>query len=142
MAQYESVEQLVENSTTRRTVVKTGAKLAYIAPVVAASFKLSSTGVAAVSGLDPRCDGTTCGNFKTCNDTEGCICFSTSDGTGYCGIPRLCSEVDACVVDADCPSGQVCAYDTCCTGDKKNSCVIPCAPGLTKTANAGLTQAG
>src|SRR4051812_19146653 len=29
------------DSTTRRTVVKTGVKLAYVAPIVAASFRLS-----------------------------------------------------------------------------------------------------
>jgi len=39
-------------STTRRTIVKTGAKLAYVAPLVAASFKLSANGALAACGGD------------------------------------------------------------------------------------------
>ena len=37
------------NPATRRTIVATGAKLAYAAPLVAASFTLSATNAAAVS---------------------------------------------------------------------------------------------
>ena len=142
MALEEIVERL-DTNTTRRTVVKTGAKLAYAVPIVAASFKLSATsvGAQAVSGLDPRCDGARCGSFATCNEVDGCICFSTLDGTGYCGIPRSCSVVQACGPGTPCPAGQVCAVGTCCSGDKVDSCVIPCAPGAGAVA-LGDTQAG
>ncbi|HEU4797912.1 MAG TPA: hypothetical protein VFT63_03235, partial [bacterium] len=37
-------------STTRRAVLRTGARLAYAAPLVAASMKLTAGGAAAVSG--------------------------------------------------------------------------------------------
>jgi hypothetical protein len=42
-------------STTRRTVVRTGAKLAYAAPLVAASFTLSA-GAAAAQAVSPPAD--------------------------------------------------------------------------------------
>lgn len=40
----ERVPELEMPVTTRRTVVKTGAKLAYAAPLLAASFKLNASG--------------------------------------------------------------------------------------------------
>jgi hypothetical protein len=41
--------------TTRRTIIATGAKLAYAAPLVAASAKLSVTNVAAAVSLGSTC---------------------------------------------------------------------------------------
>ncbi len=41
---------ITSDQITRRTIVATGAKLAYAAPVVATSMKLSSIGAGAVSG--------------------------------------------------------------------------------------------
>jgi hypothetical protein len=41
------VEDRLNNRVSRRTVVGTGAKLAYAAPIVAASFKLTASGALA-----------------------------------------------------------------------------------------------
>jgi hypothetical protein len=144
---HAELEDALAAGTTRRKIVTTGAKLAYVAPAVAASSKLSAgrTAAQAVSGVAPQCNGATCGSFATCNETSGCICFSTSDGTGYCGVPRSCSEVQACSDTIHCPSGQICAVGTCCTGDKINSCVIPCeaTAGSVENGARGVgTQAG
>jgi hypothetical protein len=46
----DSSPQLFVGTTTRRTVVKTGVKLAYAAPLVAVTMKMSAGGAAAVSG--------------------------------------------------------------------------------------------
>jgi hypothetical protein len=50
MSKFDLTEQL-DSQSTRRTVVATGVKLAYVAPIVAASFKVSALGAsAAVTG--------------------------------------------------------------------------------------------
>ena len=51
----ERVPELEMPVTTRRTVVKTGAKLAYAAPLLAASFKLNASGGLAQSTCN--CEG-------------------------------------------------------------------------------------
>jgi hypothetical protein len=45
-----SLEAQITTPTTRRTVLKTGVKLAYAAPIVAASFSLGKRGAAACVG--------------------------------------------------------------------------------------------
>ena len=45
----------INRATSRRTVVRTGAKLAYAAPLVAASLGTRSIGAGAVSGGGPTC---------------------------------------------------------------------------------------
>jgi hypothetical protein len=49
-----SIDEQLSRGTTRRTVVTTGAKLAYAAPLVAASFGLTARGaLAACGGVTP-----------------------------------------------------------------------------------------
>jgi hypothetical protein len=45
-----SLDEQLKSGTTRRTVVTTGAKLAYAAPLVAASFALTARGALAACG--------------------------------------------------------------------------------------------
>jgi len=124
------LESQIATSTTRRTVVKTGAKLAYAAPVLAASFRLSQMGaMAAVSGNvcppnlicgvqpeecdSPGDDTGVCSQVKSV-EADSCIC-----GNDACG--------PACSTDADCQKyapGAICqAPDTGCCGQ---ACIAPC----------------
>jgi hypothetical protein len=72
------IDQLAETlstATTRRTIVKTGAKLAYAAPLVAVTMKLSSHGaLAAVISGGPVCPepGPGSSYALTCNVTQTC----------------------------------------------------------------------
>ena len=64
-----SLEKLLKadsTSTTRRTIVKTGVKLAYAAPLVAATTRLDAAKAQTVSvgNPDPECQGAVCGPFE------------------------------------------------------------------------------
>jgi hypothetical protein len=113
----EKIVDELQTSTTRRTVIRTGAKMAYAAPLVAASFKLSSTAVGAQQvsgGPNPECAGSTCGSFTSCSSgNPDCVCASTNQG-GLC-IPGStnCENLQDCV-DGACPDGSLCAVNTCC----------------------------
>src|SRR5829696_5552006 len=74
---FDLSEQL-DSQSTRRTVVATGVKLAYVAPIVAASVKMSTLGAsAAVTG-----GGGTC-HHSLPEDTQGCM--GACMGSGSCG---------------------------------------------------------
>ena|SRR5215218_8815188 len=97
--------------TTRRTVVRTGAKLAYAAPLVATSLTLSVTNAAAIS---PTCLGrnVACASTAdTCCD-EGYVCGN--DGV-ICGQPLACCGRTgaACTVECDCCGELLCFGGTC-----------------------------
>jgi hypothetical protein len=51
------VEPSLSQSTSRRSIVKTGAKLAYAAPLVAASMTLHTAGATPVSSGGGTCEG-------------------------------------------------------------------------------------
>lgn len=115
----ETIGEHLQHSTTRRTVVKTGAKLAYAAPIVAASFSLASQrAAAAVSGANPNpeCAAATCTTFVECSSTNAdCVCTSTSSGGGFC-VPgsTSCTVTGDCGAGFSCPADNVCVVDTCC----------------------------
>ena len=50
MSFVDSLSRHSDDTTSRRTIVKTGAKLAYAAPLIAASMSLTARGTGAVSG--------------------------------------------------------------------------------------------
>ena len=92
---------------SRRTIVSTGAKLAYAAPIVAASFKLSAFSAQAqtaspgvVVGSCPaagcpagqKCCRTESGMSACCPDTAFCCAGSYSDGTEYLGCGGTCAN--------------------------------------------------
>jgi hypothetical protein len=140
------LENQIAESTTRRTIVKTGAKLAYAVPVVAASFRLSQTSAraqAVISGFvcppnlvcgvqqEPCGEDDTgvCSSVRSV-EAESCIC-----GNDACG--------PACSTDDDCQTyapGSICqAPDTGCCGQ---TCIAPChafdgASGATRRSLKG-----
>lgn len=138
MALDDMAEKLTD-TTTRRTIVKTGAKLAYAVPVVAATTRLS--GGSAVAASPPcggggvckvdqdccagetciggicsvaNCEGRTCGNFAQCHATADCQCYTAPEGAGVCGCNTLCSAAPPCTSSADCGPGRFCAVNSCC----------------------------
>ena len=87
MPKDELYEQATVGRTTRRTIVKTGVKLAYAAPLVAATTKLTSGGVVAVSG--PTCAPV----GAPCTFPRPDLCCSLACGSG---------EFFDCPTDAPC----------------------------------------
>jgi hypothetical protein len=75
-----------DSRATRRVVVATGVKLAYAAPILAASFKVS--GVLAQAGVSPPVDncfhssGTNGGCMPTCTELAG---FTGNQCNDICG---------------------------------------------------------
>jgi hypothetical protein len=132
MAVEELSAQLAKE-TSRRTVVKTGAKLAYAAPIVAASFKLSArgAGAATVSGEPGSgCSGDfVCGNAPTACGTDNrgfgdtCYCFASTENTGVCGANICITPSGTCASSDQCPDGSFCSVNTCC-GD--GACIPRC----------------
>ena len=91
-SEFEMSEQS-QSRTTRRTVVATGAKLAYAAPLVAASLKVSTLGAfAAVTGA--------------------VICTHSLEDPGFAGCKPACTSTglsgDVCedLCRVGCPVGQ------------------------------------
>jgi hypothetical protein len=113
--EFELSEQLYSRST-RRTVVATGAKLAYAAPIVAASFKVSGVNAQAISGGF-------CGHSTGING--GCMPACTSAGFTGAQCGPICGTGQ---FTGACPVGQ--------GGD--NPCCNPgyCVP-TNYTAGAG-----
>lgn len=115
-----NVERLDETVSTRRQVIETGAKLAYVAPVVAASFKLTASSAAALS---PTCTPGTCQDPEVCGTRCGC---REVGGTAYCLQQVRCSEAQICGGDVVCPPGYVCLVDSCCKAVPGPRCVPIC----------------
>lgn len=141
MSSLDLEKHLVEK-TNRRTVIGTGAKIAYASPLIAASFKLSMTGAAAVSP-GGECETFACGG-GLCFSGEGyvCACFELVErpGHGICNGDVLCGSAISCKSNDDC-GGGTCVTNTCC-GLGVQICVPPCGPGLTGIESAGLTASG
>jgi hypothetical protein len=110
-------------ATTRRTVVRTGAKLAYAAPLVAASFTLSATHAAAVSPVGPGAacrqialEDATVGNFEVFNQCMApADCRNGSQGSIQAGGEVFCQRPD---------SSQPCAKEdlACAAETRGNVC--------------------
>ncbi len=65
----DTIHEQLDAPVTRRRIVKTGVKLAYVAPIVAASFKLSGGPAGAVSTT--ACTGGDCLNAGLCETASG-----------------------------------------------------------------------
>ena len=132
----EEITRQLGTSTTRRTVVKTGAKIAYAAPIVAASFKLTAMGASAVSG--ERCQkDAACAGASVCSNGT-CACFLSDGNTGFCFAREFsCGEFPVtCTTSATCPPGYACAQ-TCCG----QTCVPVCG-NTTFEAEAAAADGG
>jgi hypothetical protein len=124
-----SLDELTSRTTTRRTIVRTGTKLAYAAPLMAASIKLSGAGASAdvVSG-SCTAENNYCTNAQvgTCGSSPDCICSNTSLGI-FCHH-LTCAACFACSSDADCQAigltNATCVPNDDCCG--ASSCLTPC----------------
>jgi hypothetical protein len=124
------LDDRIADSTTRRTVVKTGVKLAYVAPIVAASFRLSEMRIRAqVVISDFVCPpNLVCGiQNEPCGEDASGVCSSVRSveaqscicGNDACG--PTCSTDDDCQEFA---AGAICqAPGTGCCGQ---ACIAPC----------------
>jgi hypothetical protein len=114
-------------SISRRSIVKTGARLAYAAPVVAASMTLTAPGASAqvspgTGGPDPECaGGNACLGTPTCGQPgSNCSCATLVEGGSLCR-PTVadCDTPIGCDTNADCAAiGSARPYcviaDDCC----------------------------
>jgi|SwirhisoilCB3_FD_contig_91_263747_length_532_multi_4_in_0_out_0_1 hypothetical protein len=120
-----ALDELISSApaTTRRKFVGTGVKIAYAAPVIAASFKIGVAEAAVVSGV-AQCTDFNCGGGQFCNgavhcDTFNrlsCICSHSVDNVPFCG--DWCFSCGGgtgagCTSDSQCAPGSYCS-DTCC----------------------------
>lgn len=120
---------------TRRTVVKTGAKLAYAAPFVAASFKLSAGRVLAADGECTAGENCEAGETVNCGPDDVCACVANVDG-GFACVERICSFTE-CTTGADCDSGLCISAPGCC-GDPNPFCGTPCGAGISGARGGAL----
>ena len=108
------LEDQIADSPTRRTIVKTGVKLAYVAPIVAASFKVSAVNAQAPISPPPQE-----GCFHSTGTNGGCMPACTSAGFTGAQCGPICGTGQ---FTGACPVGQ--------GGD--NPC---CNPGYCDPAN-------
>jgi hypothetical protein len=115
-------------TTTRRKVVRTGARLAYAAPMIATTMELSSPtrattrpspgvcpqGVFTCGARDPEC--------YRC--APHCRCYARLGGGTVCARENECDFVAACDNVVPCAAGLVCVTSSCCDTPV---CLTPCA---------------
>jgi hypothetical protein len=128
MALGELVDK-IDAPTTRRTIVKTGVKLAYAAPLVAGTIKLSAmnAGAQRVSVVCPP--NLICGVAQApCGQDASGVCSSVKSvdvNSCICGNDACGPD---CTSDAECQTshgpGSICqAPGTGCCGQ---ACIAPC----------------
>jgi len=107
---FEELTDQLATSTTRRTVVKTGAKLAYAAPLVAATMKLSAAGVGAASPPNDT-PPDTCPVFTSPTPTCWWLSNITNcweDNHNGAGTQQACQALDTCSAGGGGASGGGC----------------------------------
>lgn len=107
--------------------------------------KVCPVGQACIDGTCIGCAGGTCANLPFgCDGDDGCVCFITTEGTGFCHRGESCGGLQTCTTSDDCtdPSHPACSTATCC-GDI-HVCIRPCAgtQGLRAAAASGPTTTG
>ena len=137
-------ERRLGTSTTRRTVVKSGATIAYAAPIVAASFHLGARAVGAqllsgpgvCDGIEPfDCAGS--GSYlQCCANANGSACIETTEGSLVCITNWTCGTFgNNCTSSALCPAGTACVLRNCCLDNE-------CAPLCTDVIGTGVLGDG
>ena len=117
MTEESIIEEIGTSRISRRKVMKAGAVVGgtvWVAPVID-SFLSRAAGQS-----NPACAGATCGSgviTTSCPGGEGCFCFTSANGSGFCGVSICCSSLNACSATNTCPPGYVCLVGTCCTGE-------------------------
>ena len=134
MLNDDSMDSITSTPTTRRTIVTTGAKLAYAAPMVAATMKLSANRTFAA---DACTEGENCaqGLEVSCGANGFCACVQNVDG-GFACVDRFCSFT-ACTTGADCDSGLCVTAPGCC-GDPDPFCGTPCTDTVSGAGEASV----
>lgn len=67
---------------------------------------------------ESSCNGLVCGDYLNCGGGAGCVCFTSSDGSGFCAFGSMpCSSLPTCNTNADCAGGSICAVQNCCGYD-------------------------
>ena len=136
MAHDDFVDRLLAG-TSRRTFLKTGTKLAYAAPVIAASMSLNHAAAQDCAVGQDSCNGP---DFP-CGENPLCFCSSDTEGRTFCAqfTGGFCDSYQKCAISEDCPSGQRCAPGPdCCNG----ICLSPCAAALSPTTAEGRVSRG
>jgi hypothetical protein len=141
----EELTDALSTGTTRRTIVKTGAKLAYAAPLVAATIKLSAQGALAtvsggcsatyqISGFPFQISGEICDvrDSETGEPAGNAICVcGCPDGIAHCEITL--SVGDRSIIFASCcPGNGICVTGGAGNGLTGAVCCNP-APHLATT---------
>jgi Cys-rich repeat protein len=67
----------------------------------------------------PECAPATCSTFIPCEQGAPAtcsvpVCISTPEGQGFCVDGTTSCDQQGCTASSDCPSGEVCAINTCC----------------------------
>jgi len=133
----EKVTDQLDASTTRRTIVKTGVKLAYAVPLVAATFKMAP-GVSAQS-LSPACLADTCEDGQIlafCGPNSDCLCLNGSAGT-ECVEDAFCADLEPCTATGGCEAeGLVCVTGCCDVA----VCAAPCGTPVPLSRGTGTSS--
>ena len=86
------------------------------------------------------CSGGTCADAVPCGENGDCICFETTEGTGFCHTSQSCGGSALCQTSEDCsdPNFPVCSKVTCCgtDGQGQGICIQPCGAGSGVAARA------
>jgi hypothetical protein len=61
----------------------------------------------------------------TCQDNPNCLCYETTEHTGFCAGSGDCAQT--CTSSDQCPSGWKCVRNTCCA-NSPTICLPPCTP--------------
>src|SRR5215217_4711212 len=129
--------------TTRRTIVRTGAKLAYAAPLVATSLRLSVLNVAATHspGHVFACPPFGPDDGPQCNPGADCFCTTAvPSGRLICTTDLSCGG-GFCddVTGAGCGASDVCVVDEFFEGRAHchSLCGVPCPQPPGDSARAG-----
>ena len=72
-------------------------------------------------------DPFTCDSSHTGEGCQsGCFCAKKPGGGGVCIQTGICSGVDECKKQGDCPPGQICSTGCCGAGVPRFMCSSPC----------------
>lgn len=83
-----------------------------------------------------------CGDAASCGDDNSCVCFQTTEGTGFCHAGQACGDSQRCGTSQDCsdPAFPVCSQVTCCGSE--GICIQPCGavPAFAVARIAGVAE--
>jgi hypothetical protein len=110
----DGLDRRYPSEVTRRSIIKTGTKIAYSAPLVAASISLGGRGAAAVPVVSPICtpDGVGCATSAECCADLFCNCTSfVCTQFGVLGTGACCTESRQCFSPLICGTNGLCCTD-------------------------------